>query len=124
MTPANGSYAARLSFGTDIETTHPLVLPDDAVSCALYTTGGRYITGGMARVSVSPRGWAATVESLDRAGVIASMYYCDGVRDVVVRFGDGRRAFARISGTRFRANARVCDVEGVEPLRVSHLQSA
>lgn len=99
----------------------PVALPGiqrPAVQATIFTPAGRRVTGGLAEVAPSLEGgWTALVRSLDRPGAVASMYFSEGLRDVVVQFGDGRAATARITGTSFLANSeRICRLAGDEPL--------
>jgi hypothetical protein len=78
---------------------------------------GRTLTRGLAEITEAGGRWTARVTQLDRPGVIASMFFSERARDVVLRMDDGRHARARISGTSFiAASERVCDLTGVEPL--------
>ena len=78
---------------------------------------GRLLTRGLAEIAEAGGRWTARVTQLDRPGVIASMFFSERARDVVLRMDDGRHARARISGTSFiAASERVCDLTGVEPL--------
>ena len=86
-------------------------------TATISTLDGRYITGGIADFRGTPGAWSATLRHLDRPGLVASLYFADGVRDVMVRLEDGRRARARITGTSFIASAqRVCSLTGAEAL--------
>jgi hypothetical protein len=49
--------------------------------------------------------------------MVATAYFGDRVREVILRLSDGRHARARITGTTFMAAAeRVCEMSGLEPL--------
>ena len=88
-----------------------------AVGATIAALDGRFVTGGMATISGRRDSWRATVRQLDRPGVMATMYFAEGTRDVVLRLADGRRARARIAGTSFNADRqRVCELSGIEPL--------
>lgn len=79
---------------------------------------GRVLTRGVADVVESPAPWAARLTQLDRPGAIASTFFAERARDIVLRLDDGRCARARIASTSFiAASERVCDLAGVEPLR-------
>jgi hypothetical protein len=107
-----------------IEHEHVAAQPARAVNGVLasavtiMTTDGRPVTSGHARIdATATAGWTATVHGLDRPGVIASMFFGEGTRDVVLRLDDGRVARARIAGTTFTpGRQRVCELIGVEPL--------
>ena len=78
------------------------------------------LTRGVAVVVESGGRWTARLTKLDRPGVLASMFFAERARDVVLGLADGRRARARIAGTSFiAASERVCDLAGVEPLLVA-----
>jgi len=99
----------------------PVALPGlrrPTVQATIFTPAGRRVTGGLAEVAPTLEGgWTALVRSLDRPGAVASMSFSEGLRDVVVHFGDGRTATARITGTSFLANSeRICRLAGDEPL--------
>jgi hypothetical protein len=84
----------------------------------IMTTDGRPVASGQASIEApeSPA-WTATVHGLDRPGVVASLFFGEGTRDVTLRLADGRGARARIAGTSFTpGNQRVCDLTGIEPL--------
>lgn len=120
MTPANGSSAARAPLPVHRTSLRRAAVdaaaPPDTVPATLYKSDGRYITGGVARFRHEPSGWTATLDHLDRPGLVASLYFVDGLRDVLVGWADGRRARARISATRFDATSRVCDLDGVDAI--------
>lgn len=83
----------------------------------IWTTDGRFVTGGMAELDGGGINWRATLGRLDRPGHVASMYFAGGVREVLLRLDDGRSARARITGTSFiAASERVCHLAGLEQL--------
>lgn len=85
-------------------------------AATLSTCDGRFVTGAVAEFEGSPRDWSARLGELDRPGNVASLFFAEGVRDVIVRLEDGRRARGRLIGTTFLASAqRVCTVAGSEP---------
>lgn len=87
-------------------------------AATLSTLDGRYITDGIAEFTGTPLQWGATLRHLDRPGVVASMFFAEGVRDVIVKLEDGRQGKARITGTSFIASAqRVCQLTGAERLQ-------
>lgn len=87
-------------------------------AATLSTLDGRYITGGIAEFTGTPLQWGATLRHLDRPGVVASMYFAEGVRDVIVKLEDGRQGRARLTGTSFIASTqRVCQLTGTERLQ-------
>jgi hypothetical protein len=109
MTPATN---ARLLEVIDAPAARILALPVRATA-TISTPDGRYITGGTLEIKATEGGWLGRMRHLDRPGVVATMYFGEGVRDVVVRLEDGRRGTARIAGTSFiAASQRVCDLEG------------
>ena len=78
---------------------------------------GRALTRGTADIIERATGWTARLAQLDRPGVVASLFFAERARDVVLRLDDGRAARARISSTSFVATSeRVCDLVGVESL--------
>ncbi len=89
----------------------------EQIVAAIATVDGSLITAGLATVEGAEIDWRATLARLDRPGVMASMYFAQGVREVILRLEDGREARARIAGTSFVAAAeRVCQLVGLEPL--------
>ena len=83
----------------------------------ITTTSGREITAGVAEFHGEAASWTATVRQLDRPGMVASAFFADGVREVVLTLGDGRRARARLTSTSFVASSeRVCELRGTERL--------
>jgi hypothetical protein len=95
----------------------PAATPPPAFAATITTCDGRPITGGLALVRDQIAGWTATLTQLDRPGMVASAYFGDRVREVILRLSDGRHARARITGTTFVAAAeRVCELSGLEPL--------
>jgi len=88
-----------------------------AQAAAIATPDGVCITAGVAELQGAGAEWSAQLARLDRPGVMATMYFAQGVREVILRLEDGRQARARISGTSFVAAAeRVCQLVGLEPL--------
>jgi hypothetical protein len=116
MTPAASSQLLEY-----IQVT-PAALPPAIVPATLPATiatrDGRYITGGSLEITLDGQCcWRGRMRNLERGGLVATMYFAEGVREVIVRLEDGRRAVARITGTSFiAASERVCDLAGVEPL--------
>jgi hypothetical protein len=91
--------------------------PPPAFAATISTCEGRLITGGLALVRDQGAGWTATLTQLDRPGMVATAYFSNRVREVILSLSDGRRARARITGTTFMAAAeRVCELSGLEPL--------
>lgn len=85
-------------------------------AATIAASSGDFISGGLAQLSGEDGEWTATLRSLDRPGVVASMYCGSGLREVILRLADGRRARARIVRTRFSPSSeRVCDLAGLEP---------
>ena len=86
------------------------------VGAVLEALDGRALTRGTADIVESGAMWTARLTQLDRPGVIASVFFAERARDVVLRLDDGRSAPARISSTSFiAASERVCDLTGIEP---------
>ena len=84
---------------------------------SIYTLEGRLITSGIATLTGTSDGWTANLAKLDRPGMVAALFFSDGLREVRLRLDDGRSARARITGTTFVASAeRVCDLASLEPL--------
>ena len=84
---------------------------------ALQAREGRVLTRGVAQITESAGRWTARLTQLDRPGVIASMYFAEKAREIVLRLDDGRHARARLASTSFiAASERVCDLTGLEPL--------
>ena len=83
-------------------------------AATLSTFDGRYVTGGIVEFDGTPREWSATLRDLDRAGSVASLFFAEGVRDVIVRLEDGRRARGRLTGTTFASAQRACTIVGTE----------
>lgn len=87
-------------------------------AATLSTLDGRYVTGGIAEFDGTPMQWGATLRHLDRPGVVASLFFAEGVRDVIVKLEDGRQGRARITGTSFIASTqRVCRLVGTERMQ-------
>jgi hypothetical protein len=81
----------------------------------IATLDGQTVTAGTIEFSGTPAAWSATLRNLDRPGQIATRFFAEGLRDVIVVLQDGRRGRARITGTTFLASAqRVCTLNGVE----------
>ena len=87
------------------------------VAGTISTPDGRFIAGGIIDITRDGGGWQGRMRHMDRPGMVATMYFSGGVRDVIVRLEDGRRGTARITGTSFiAASQRVCDLISDEPL--------
>jgi hypothetical protein len=95
-----------------------VVVPRQArLGAAVEALDGRLLTRGIADVAESAGPWTARLTQLDRPGVIASIFFAERARDIVLRLDDGRQARARIASTSFIASSeRVCELVGVEPL--------
>jgi hypothetical protein len=88
-----------------------------AQPAAIHAVDGRIITTGTAEFTGNPGAWRATLRNLDRPGQVATSFFAEGVRDVILALEDGRQARARITGTSFLASSqRVCQLEGLERL--------
>lgn len=95
----------------------PRAIPSIAPQTATVSTPkGDFVTGAVARIRERSDGWTAVLSGLNQPGHVASMYFASGLRNVVLRLEDGRRARARITGTRFTSGERVCEIVGLEPL--------
>jgi hypothetical protein len=91
--------------------------PASLQAATVATSAGELITGAVARITEDGARWTATLSDLDQPGLVASMYFSAGLRDVILRLADGRRARARITGTTFSASSsRTCELVGIEPL--------
>lgn len=87
------------------------------VAATISTRDGRYVTGGVLELMQGDTNWRGRVRHLDRPGNVATMYFGEGMRDVIVRLEDGRRGVARITGTSFIASTeRICELEGSSSL--------
>jgi hypothetical protein len=86
-------------------------------AATVATASGELITGAVARISQDGARWTAMLSDLDQPGLVASMYFSAGLRDVILRLADGRSARARITGTTFSASSsRTCELVGIDPL--------
>lgn len=96
----------------------PAVVPGSGLTAVISTRDGRCLSGGTVEIDRGLDGaWTAILRRLDRPGVIASLYFAEGVRDIVLKTPDGRCARARITGTSFLATGeRVCSVVGLDLL--------
>lgn len=103
---------------TAVASYAPAVSTPTRQSITLLALDGRRISSGVAEFAAGAAGWTATMSALDRPGNVATHFYADGVREVIVRFADGRTVRARLSGTRFLASSeRVCELTG--PARIA-----
>lgn len=81
------------------------------------TSDGQFISGATAEVSMVGSAWSATLRQFSRPGAMASAYFSDGLRAVIVRLADGRCARGRIAGTSFLGGGeRIYQVDGIGPL--------
>jgi hypothetical protein len=86
----------------------------------ITATDGRRLTGGSIELLGDGAHWTAVIRQLDAPGAVATAYFSNGVRQVLLVLGDGRRARARIAGTSFVAGGeRVCRLTGIEPFAIS-----
>jgi hypothetical protein len=83
---------------------------------SLTTLAGRTVTSATADIAGGHAGWTATLSALSRPGRVASLFFSEGVREVILRLADGRRAKARLRTTAFVGGERVCQLTGLEPL--------
>ncbi len=87
------------------------------IGAALEALDGRVLTRGVAEIGESGGHWKARMTQLDRPGVVASMFFSERARDVVLRLDDGRHGRARIASTSFlAASERICDLTGIDAL--------
>ena len=87
------------------------------LGAAVEALDGRVLTRCLVELLEAPGRWTGRLTQLDRPGVIASMFFAERARNIVLRLDDGRHAQARIASTSFIASSeRVCNVAGVEPL--------
>jgi hypothetical protein len=83
----------------------------------MTTIDGAHITTAWAKITSDAGGWAAALRSLDRPGELARRYFSEGLREVVLRTGDGRQARARVLRTEFVCSGeRLCEIIGLERL--------
>lgn len=91
--------------------------PHGVVAAWVFTPDGRLVTGGAATLRQTGEDWRATLAKLDRPGMVATLFFAEGLREVSLQLEDGRAARARITSTTFLASAeRVCELAGLEPL--------
>lgn len=77
----------------------------------LYALDGRAVTRCLADVRIDGARLDATLRALEKPGAIATLYFNEGVRDVLLRLEDGRGARVHITGTAFlKRQQRVCFV--------------
>ena len=87
------------------------------LAATISTADGRLVTGGTAEIAGTRVAWTAVVRQLDQPGAIASLYFGEREREVILGLADGREARAKIAGTSFiAAGERVCRLTGLEPL--------
>ena len=127
------TLAQKLTQEFEPGTVAPVVAPEPTASAAafdpkgfkgelvrvasIYTPEGRLVTSGVATLTGTSAEWTASLAKLDRPGMVATLFFSEGLREVLLRLDDGRSARARITGTTFVASAeRVCDLASVEPL--------
>ena len=96
----------------------PRVAPGSGSQPATVTTSdGHAISAAVAQVTVVGSAWSATLRQLSRPGAMASAYFGDGLRSVIVRFEDGCSAAGRVASTNFSSGGeRLYRVEGVGSL--------
>lgn len=93
------------------------VLAQAPIGGAIATALGEHITAGRVDINGTADTWTATISRLERPGVVASMFFAQGLREVSLLLDDGRTARAQIAGTSFvAASERVCQLIGLEPL--------
>jgi uncharacterized protein (DUF2336 family) len=93
-------------------------VPESGVAAAIATLDGEFITAGLADVAIVDGTWTIRLARLDRPGVVASMFFAQHLREVLVRLEDGREGRARIARTTFVAGQeRECRLIGLTPLR-------
>ena len=82
----------------------------------LIAAGGEALSARLIEIGANGPAWTATLTRFDRPGLVASLYYGRGVRDVTLVLDDGRQARARITGTMFvTGGERICQLTGLEP---------
>lgn len=101
----------------DVLAPPAMMPPQRAAAGWVFTPDGRLVTGGTVALREDGEDWAALLTKLDRPGMVASLYFAEGLREVALTLQDGRSARARIASTTFLASAeRVCELTGLEPL--------
>jgi hypothetical protein len=75
--------------------------PTALIPGVMLTIDGRPITGGTIELREAGGRWSGVLRRPDRAGAAATLYFGQGLREVVVRLQDGRHAGARITGSSF-----------------------
>lgn len=101
------------------QTAAPAPAPQvaDAPAATLIAADGEALSARLIEIGTTGAAWTATLTRLDRPGLVASLYYGRGVREVTLLLEDGRQARARITGTAFIADGeRICQLTGLEPL--------
>jgi hypothetical protein len=107
----------RIEFRQTARPARESAIPSIALRTATIATAkGDFLSGGMARLREKADGWTAVLSGLNQPGILASLYFGSGLRDVILRLDDGRRAKARITSTRFAGGERICEIVGVESL--------
>lgn len=87
------------------------------IGATLEALDGRVLTRGVAETVEAGGRWTARMTQLERPGVVASMFFAERARDVVLRLDDGRHGRARIASTSFlAASERICDLTGIDAL--------
>lgn len=98
---------------------HSEAVPVDPTPLAaiLRSSDGRYVAGGTLYLEGLVAAWTAVLRDLDKPGAVASAFFGQGVRDVVLELCDGRHVRGRITGTSFVVgDERVCRITGAEPI--------
>ncbi len=96
--------------------SEPVAVDPGPLAAILRSPDGRYIAGGTLHLE-GAAAWTAVLRDLDKPGAVASAFFGQGVRDVVLELCDGRHVRGRITGTSFVVgDERVCRIKGAEPL--------
>ena len=72
---------------------------------------GRFLTEAALATESHEDGRHNRLVALARPGILASVYFGEGLRRIVIALPDGRRASARISGSTFAAGERAYVLE-------------
>jgi hypothetical protein len=116
-TPQRASNTATAYANDDVRIEASTSPDGFALAATVTTIDGEFITAGLADIITTAADWTVRLSRLDRPGVIASMFFGEHLRDVLIRLEDGREGRARIARTTFVAGQeRQCRLIGLTPL--------